>query len=70
MRKPGEPIYLRQHMIGLVLALCLPLILLQLYKLYVGPISFGMQLIVGFVISMGAGLALYLAYRRTARNEP
>jgi hypothetical protein len=70
MRKPGEPIYLRRHMIGLVLALCLPLVLLQLYKIYIGPISFGMQLIVGFVVSIAAGIALYLAYRRTARNEP
>lgn len=57
-------------MIGLVLALCLPLILLQLYKIYVGPISFGMQLIVGFVIAVAAGVALYLAYRSTAQNEP
>jgi hypothetical protein len=57
-------------MIGLVLALCLPLVLLQLYKTYIGPISFGMQLVVGFILSIGAGIALYLAYRRTARNEP
>ncbi len=70
MRKPGEPIYQRRHMAGLALAVGLPLVLLQLYKTYVGPISFGAQLVVGFVISVAAGLALYLTYRSSAQNEP
>lgn len=70
MRKPGEPIYQRRHMAGLALAVGLPLVLLQLYKTYVGPISFGVQLVVGFVISVAAGLALYLTYRSSAQNEP
>jgi hypothetical protein len=39
-RKPGEPIYLRRHIISLALAVILPLVLLQLYKMYVGPLSF------------------------------
>jgi hypothetical protein len=70
MRKPGEPIYQRRHLLGLALALLLPLVLLQLYKIYVGPISFGVQLVVGCLLSVAAGLALYLMYRSSAKNEP
>lgn len=57
-------------MIGLALALGLPLVLLQLYKIYIGPISFGIQLLVGFVISVATGIALYLTYRSSAQNQP
>ncbi len=69
-RKPGEPIYLRRHMIALTLAIVLPLILLQLYKIYVGPLSFDFQLGVALFLSVILGLALHLAYRSSARNEP
>jgi hypothetical protein len=57
-------------MMGLALAVGLPLVLLQLYKIYVGPISFGIQLAVGFVISVLAGIALYLTYHSSAQNQP
>ncbi|HJT21670.1 MAG TPA: hypothetical protein VJ746_14425 [Nitrospira sp.] len=57
-------------MIGLFLAVCLPIVLLQLYKIYVGPIAFEVQLLVGVLISVLAGLTLYWAYRSSARNEP
>lgn len=57
-------------MAGLAAAVVLPLVLLQLYKIYVGPIAFGIQLMVGFVISVLAGLALYLTYRSSAKNQP
>ena len=70
MRKPGEPIYLRRHLVGLILAICLPIVLLQLYKLYIGPISFDVQLVLGLVISVLAGVILYLTYRSSAQNEP
>lgn len=70
MRKPGEPIYLRRHMVGLALSICLPVALLQLYKIYLGPISFGMQVIIGLVISVVAGMLLYLAFHSSAQNEP
>jgi hypothetical protein len=70
MRKPGEPIYLRRHMVGLALAVLLPLMLLHLYKIYVGPVSFGVQLLVGIFISTGAGIVLYLIFRSSARNQP
>ncbi|HEU4504866.1 MAG TPA: hypothetical protein VFR79_08550 [Nitrospira sp.] len=70
MRKPGEPIYLRRHMVALALAVILPILLLQLYKIYVGKMSFGVQMGVAIVISILAGLALFFAYRSSARNQP
>jgi L-cystine uptake protein TcyP (sodium:dicarboxylate symporter family) len=69
-RKPGEPIYLRRHMIALALAVILPILLLQLYKIYVGQISFGIQMAIAVGISAIAGLALYFTYRSSARNQP
>jgi len=57
-------------MVGLALAVGLPLVLLQLYKIYIGPLDFGAQLLVIFLISIGAGLVLYLTYRSSAQNQP
>ena len=57
-------------MVGLAIALGLPLLLLQLYKVFIGPISLGLQLVVGCVIGIAAGLTLYLTYRSSARNHP
>ena len=57
-------------MVGLALALGLPLALLQLYKSYIGPISFGVQLAVGLITSVATGIALYLTYRSSAQNQP
>lgn len=57
-------------MVGLAFAVMLPLALLQLYKVYVGPLDFGTQLAVGLVISIVAGLALYRTYRSSAQNQP
>lgn len=57
-------------MVGLALAVGLPLVLLQLYKIYIGPLDFGIQLLVIFLISIGAGLVLYLTYRSSAQNQP
>lgn len=69
-RKPGEPIYLRRHMAALAAAVALPIILLQLYKIFIGPLSFDVQLAVVLVVSMLAGLGLYFTHRSSARNEP
>ncbi|MGE0471680.1 MAG: hypothetical protein Nkreftii_001566 [Candidatus Nitrospira kreftii] len=69
-RKPGEPIYLRRHMIVLILAVIVPLVILQLYKIYVGPLSFDFQLGVGLFFSIILGIALHLAYRSSAKNQP
>lgn len=57
-------------MVGLALAVGLPLVLLQLYKIYMGPISFEIQMSVGLIISVLAGIALYLTYRSSAQNQP
>lgn len=69
-RKPGEPIYLKRHILSLAAAVVLPILLLQLYKIYVGPIDFGAQLAVALAVSITAGLVLYRTYRSSARNEP
>ena len=57
-------------MVGLAFAICLPVLLLQLYKIYVGPISFGMQMAFSVMVSVLAGISLYVTYRTSARNEP
>jgi hypothetical protein len=69
MRKPGEPIYLRRHMVALAMAVILPIVALQLYKIYVGQISFGVQMGLAVVIAAFAGLVLYFSYRSSARNQ-
>ena len=48
---------------GLVLAVDLPLVLLQLYKIYVGPISFSLQMGTSAIVSVIAGTVLYLTFR-------
>lgn len=68
-RKPGEPIYLRRHMVALALAVVLPIVVLQLYKIYVGPVSFGAQMGFGILISILAGIVLYFTYRSSAQNQ-
>lgn len=57
-------------MVALALAVFLPIVALQLYKIYVGRISFGMQMGLVIVVSVFAGLALSFAYRSSARNQP
>jgi len=69
MRKPGEPIYLRRHMCALAVTVILPILALQLYKIYVGQISFAVQMGVAVGISVCAGLGLHFTYRSSARNQ-
>lgn len=57
-------------MIVLILAVIVPLVILQLYKIYVGPLSFDFQLGVGLFFSIILGIALHLAYRSSAKNQP
>jgi multisubunit Na+/H+ antiporter MnhF subunit len=57
-------------MIALALAVGLPIVLLQLYKIYVGPVSFDAQLGFGILVSILAGLILYYTYRSSAQNQP
>jgi len=70
MRKPGEPIYLRIHMLALALAVAASVIVPRLYEVFVGPVSFTTRIGMGILIAAGAGIALYFIYRSSARNEP
>ena len=69
-RKPGEPIYLRVHIVALGSAIVASLALPRLYELIFGPISLGARLISGLIIAVVAGIVLYRTYRFSARNEP
>ena len=69
-RKPGEPIYLNRHMLGLTLALIAPILLPLLYHRYVGPLSFSTRLVAGLLIALIGSIALYFTYRASAQNEP
>jgi len=69
-RKPGEPIYLKRHMLGLALAVISPILLPLLYETYIGPLSFAIRFFAGLVIAVTGAIALYLTYRTSARNEP
>ncbi|HEU5406658.1 MAG TPA: hypothetical protein VFU48_02755 [Nitrospira sp.] len=68
-RKPGEPIYQRRHLVALALAVGLPVVLLQLYKVYIGPVSFEAQMGFGILVSILAGIILYYTYRSSAQNQ-
>jgi len=69
-RKPGEPIYLKRHILGLALAVVFPILLPLLYHHYIGPLSFGTQLIAALIIALIGSLVLYFTYRASAQNEP
>jgi hypothetical protein len=69
-RKPGEPIYLKRHMLGLFLALVFPILLPLLYHRYVTPLSFDTILAAGLIIALIGSIALYFTYRSSAQNEP
>lgn len=68
-RKPGEPIYQRRHLVALALAVGLPVVLLQLYKVYIGPVSFEAQMGFGILVSILSGIILYYTYRSSAQNQ-
>ncbi|MDH4187131.1 MAG: hypothetical protein OEV08_09035 [Nitrospira sp.] len=69
-RKPGEPIYLIHHMLGLACTLAASLLIPLLYHHFVEPLSFITRFTAGLSIAFAGGIALYLAYRRSAQNEP
>ncbi len=70
MRKPGEPIYLRIHIVALVLAIVASIAIPHLYELFFGPIGLESRLVSGLIIAVVAGIVLYRTYQSTARNEP
>ena len=69
-RKPGEPIYLKRHLLGLALAVASSILLPLLYHRYVGPLSFTTILIASLIISLIGSIALYFTYRSSAQSEP
>ena len=70
MRRPGEPIYLRIHLIALALVIAATVALPRLAEVFVGPLSFGTRALAGLGIAIAGGIALYLRYNSSARNEP
>jgi hypothetical protein len=69
-RKPGEPIYLKRHLLGLALAVASSILLPLLYHRYVDPLSFTTILIASLIISLIGSIALYFTYRSSAQSEP
>ena len=69
-RKPGEPIYLKRHMLGLALAVVSPILLPLLYHTYVEPLGFAVRFVSGLLIALIGGIVLYFTYRSSAQNEP
>ena len=69
-RKPGEPIYLKRHMLGLALAVIAPILLPLLYHRYIAPVSFATVFIASLLIALIGSIALYFTYRSSAQNEP
>jgi uncharacterized membrane protein (DUF4010 family) len=69
-RKPGEPIYLKRHILGLTLAVVSPILLPLLYHRYITPLSFDTLFFAGMIIALIGSIALYFAYRSSAQNEP
>ena len=69
-RKPGEPIYLKRHILGLAVAVIAPILLPLLYHRYIAPLSFSAIFIASLIIALIGSIALYFAYRSSAQNEP
>jgi hypothetical protein len=69
-RKPGEPIYLKRHMLGLALALLASFLLPLLYHRYIEQLSFSTRFIAGLFIAATGAIALHFTYRASAQNEP
>ncbi|MDO8357192.1 MAG: hypothetical protein Q7U76_12445 [Nitrospirota bacterium] len=69
-RKPGEPIYLKRHMLGLATALLASFLLPLLYHRYIQQLSFSTRFIAGLLIATTGAIALYFTYRASAQNEP
>ncbi len=69
-RKPGEPIYLKRHILGLAAAVAAPILLPLLYHRYITPLSFSTIFAASLIIALIGSIALYLTYRSSAENEP
>ena len=56
-------------MVVLAMAVGLPIILLQLYRIYVGSLSIEVQMGLGILMSIVSGAVVYLVYRSSAKNQ-
>ena len=57
-------------MVALALAVLSPLVVIRLYEIYVGPLSWSVQIVAALVIATIAGIVLHFIFRSTAQNEP
>ena len=69
-RKPGEPIYLKRHILGLTVAVAAPILLPLLYHRYIAPLSFTTIYMASLIIAVIGSIVLYFIYRSSAQNEP
>jgi len=69
-RKPGEPIYLKRHMLGLALAVVFPILLPLLYHRYIAPLSFDILFAAGLIIALIGSIVLYFTDPASDQNEP
>ena len=69
-RKPGEPIYLKRHILGLAVVVVAPILLPLLYHRYIAPLSFTIIYVASLIIAVIGSIALYVIYRSSAQNEP
>jgi hypothetical protein len=69
-RKPGEPIYLKRHILGLALAVISPILLPLLYHRYIAPLNFDTIFVASLSIAVIGSIVLYFVYRASAQNEP
>ena len=70
MRKPGEPIYLRIHLIALALVPPCHGGRTRVESSSLDRWGLGTHALVGLGIAVIGGLALYRLYNSSARNEP
>lgn len=70
MRKPGEPIYLRKHLLALALTVVASVTVPYAYELLMGPLSLEGRYLFGMAIAVLGAAVLLAIFRRTAVNEP
>ncbi len=69
MRKPGEPIYLRKHLLALVATVVATVAVPRLYEMAVGPLTLEGQFLFGLVVAVLGGVGLTVVFRPTSENE-
>lgn len=70
MRKPGEPIYFRKHLLALALTVVATVAVPYAYELTVAPLSLEERYLFGIAIALVGGLVLLAMFRASAVNEP